>query len=59
LHDSPDKVIDIVDHERCARSLAQAEGFQPVEAARKTADFAASAADRLPWPKSKLGDEVL
>jgi hypothetical protein len=59
MHDSPDKVISIVDHEGRAKALAQGEGFQPEETARKSADFAASAADRLPWPKSKLGDAVL
>ncbi|MBI4657943.1 MAG: type III-B CRISPR-associated protein Cas10/Cmr2 [Verrucomicrobia bacterium] len=59
LHDSPDKVISIVDHEDRARSLAQAEGFHPEETTRKSADIAASAADRLPWPKTKLGDTVL
>ncbi len=59
LHDSPDKVIDIADHEGRAKALAKAEGFQPNESTRKSADFAASAADRLPWPKSRVGDTVL
>lgn len=59
LHDSPDKVIRIVDHEDRAKTLAQPEGFQPEETSRKSADIAASAADRLPWPKDKLGDQVL
>ncbi len=59
LHDSPDKVISLVDHEDRARSLAQVEGFAPSELARKATDHAASAADRLPWPVSKLGDQVL
>lgn len=53
LHDSPDKVISIVDHEGRAKALAQADGFQPEETTRKSADIAASAADRLPWPKHK------
>jgi hypothetical protein len=59
LHDSPDKVISLLDHEDRARSLAQAEGFDPSETARRESDHAASAADRLPWPKSKFGTEVL
>jgi hypothetical protein len=59
LHDSPDKVLDIADHERRARTLAQPEGFQSTETARKSADFAASAADRLPWPKSRIGNAIL
>jgi CRISPR-associated protein Cmr2 len=59
LHDSPDKVISLLDHDDRARSLAQAEGFDPSETARKESDHAASAADRLPWPKSKFGTEVL
>lgn len=59
LHDSPDKVLDIADHERRARTLAQTEGFETTETARKNADFAASAADRLPWPKSKVGNQVI
>jgi hypothetical protein len=50
LHDSPDKVIALADHEDRARSLAQAEGFEPHEGVRKDSDHAASAADRLPWP---------
>lgn len=59
LHDSPDKVIKIVDHEQRAQALAQAEGFELDEQARKQADFAASAADRIPWPKSKVDGEIL
>ena len=59
LHDSPDKVISLLDHEDRALSLAQAEGFDPSETARRESDHAASAADRLPWPKSKFGTEVL
>jgi CRISPR-associated protein Cmr2 len=59
LHDSPDKVIDLLDHEGRARSLAQREGFDPSETARKESDHAASAADRLPWPRSRIGEEIL
>ena len=50
LHDSPDKVLSIVDHEQRARRIS-GEVF-PDEAARKDADWAASAADRLPFPPS-------
>ena len=59
LHDSPDKVISLLDHEDRARSLAEVEGFDSSEIARKEIDHASSAADRLPWPKSKFGTEVL
>ena len=50
LHDSPDKVLDILDHEKRARRIAGE--IQPDERARKEADWAASAADRLPFPRS-------
>jgi len=53
LHDSPDKVLDILDHENSARRIAAGEGFAADEHFRKEADWAASAADRLPWPKAK------
>jgi len=50
LHDSPDKVLSILDHEQRAQRIA---GEIPVsEQARKEADWAASAADRLPFPPS-------
>lgn len=50
LHDSPDKVLSIVDHELRARRIA---GEIPGdEMSRKEADWAASAADRLPFPPS-------
>jgi hypothetical protein len=51
LHDSPEKVLSIVDHEQRARRIA-GENFQFDEVARKDADWAASAADRLPFPPS-------
>ena len=53
LHDSPNKVLDILDHENSARRIAAGEGFAADEHFRKEADWAASAADRLPWPKAK------
>ena len=59
LHDSPDKVIDLLDHEGRAKSLAQTEGFDKSETARKESDYAASAADRLPWPRSRISEEIL
>jgi CRISPR-associated protein Cmr2 len=50
LHDSPDKVLNILDHEQRARRIA---GEIPAdEQSRKEADWAASAADRLPFPPS-------
>jgi len=53
LHDSPQKVLDIITHEASAKRFEQIFGLHPDEQARKEADFAASAADRLPWPVSK------
>jgi CRISPR-associated protein Cmr2 len=50
LHDSPDKVLSIVDHEQRAQRISGE--ILPDEAARKEADWAASAADRLPFPSS-------
>ncbi|MFN0128943.1 MAG: type III-B CRISPR-associated protein Cas10/Cmr2 [Verrucomicrobiales bacterium] len=50
LHDSPDKVLSIVDHEERARSLSG--HLLPDEQSRKEADWTASAADRLPFPPS-------
>ena len=50
LHDSPNKVLDILDHENSARRIAAGAQFSNDEQSRKEADWAASAADRLPWP---------
>ena len=50
LHDSPDKVLSIVDHEQRARRISGE--ILPDEAARKDADWMASAADRLRFPPS-------
>ena len=50
LHDSPDKVLSILDHEERARRIAG--DVPPEERSRKDADWAASAADRLPFPPS-------
>ena len=50
LHDSPDKVLSILDHEERARRIAG--DVLPEEQSRKEADWAASAADRLPFPPS-------
>jgi CRISPR-associated protein Cmr2 len=51
LHDSPDKVLDILDHENRARRIAGE--IPPDERSRKETDWAASAADRLPFPPSR------
>jgi CRISPR-associated protein Cmr2 len=58
LHDSPEKVLSIVDHEQRARRIA-GEDWLPQEQARKEADWAASAADRLPFPPSKNSKTTL
>jgi CRISPR-associated protein Cmr2 len=50
LHDSPDKVLSIVDHEQRARRISG--HTLPEEESRREADWAASAADRLPFPPS-------
>lgn len=50
LHDSPDKVLNILDHENRARRIAGE--IPPQEQSRREADWAASAADRLPFPPS-------
>ncbi|MGV3771286.1 MAG: type III-B CRISPR-associated protein Cas10/Cmr2 [Verrucomicrobiales bacterium] len=50
LHDSPEKVVNILDHEHRARALSRTEEYNPEAKGRKEADWAASAADRLPWP---------
>jgi len=57
LHDSPDKVLSIVDHEQRARRISGET--LPDEAARKDADWMASAADRLPFPPSSLTKTAL
>lgn len=57
LHDSPDKVLSIVDHEQRARRISGET--LPDEAARKDADWMASAADRLPFPPSSITKTAL
>ena len=57
LHDSPDKVLSIVDHEQRARRIA---GEIPLnEQSRRESDWAASAADRLPFPPSSTTKTAL
>jgi len=57
LHDSPEKVLSIVDHEYRARRIA---GEIPDdERSRKEADWTASAADRLPLPSSRVARSSL
>jgi CRISPR-associated protein Cmr2 len=53
LHDSPNKVLDILGHEQSAQALAKVFEFETAEEFRKDADFAASAADRIPFPSYK------
>jgi CRISPR-associated protein Cmr2 len=50
LHDSPEKVLSLLDHESRARRIACE--IDPSERSRKEADWDASAADRLPFPPS-------
>lgn len=51
LHDSPDKAAAIAGHENRAALLAQLDKFGKDELFEKRADWLASAADRLPFPK--------
>src|ERR1035437_8632199 len=57
LHDPPSKAFDIPDHESLALTLLRQAGFSEEEAERfsRQADWAASAADRLPFPASHAG----
>lgn len=50
LHDSPDKATDIPDHETRAGFLRALDSFEPVEFFDRSADWMASAADRIPFP---------
>lgn len=60
LHDPPSKCVDIRQHEDHARLLFRQAGFTDEEEIRrlgdayaKPSDWAASAADRFPFPKSR------
>lgn len=53
LHDSPDKAVAILGHEK--RTLFHAFDLADDEQFRKEADFGASAADRIPFPDSRRG----
>src|SRR5271165_7105841 len=55
LHDPPSKVFDIPNHELMALTLLRQAGFSEEEAKSfsRPADWAASAADRLPFPASR------
>ncbi|MEI8040277.1 MAG: type III-B CRISPR-associated protein Cas10/Cmr2 [Verrucomicrobiota bacterium] len=55
LHDPPSKAFDIPDHESLALTLLRQAGFSEDEARQfsRRADWAASAADRLPFPSSR------
>jgi CRISPR-associated protein Cmr2 len=57
LHDPPSKAFDIPNHESVALALLRQAGFSEEEAERfsRQADWAASAADRLPFPASQAG----
>lgn len=55
LHDPPSKVFDIPAHEAMAQTLLRQAGFTEEESQdfNRKADWAASAADRLPFPSSQ------
>ena len=60
LHDPPSKCVDIRGHEDQARTLFRQAGFDDEEEVRrlseayaKPSDWAASSADRFPFPKSR------
>ncbi|MBK1832768.1 type III-B CRISPR-associated protein Cas10/Cmr2 [Roseibacillus ishigakijimensis] len=53
LHDTPDKTTDIASHEFRAAWLKALDQFSDEESFDKSADWAASAADRLPFPHPK------
>lgn len=55
LHDPPSKALDIPAHQEQARTLLVQAGFTEEEAGQfcKSPDWAASAADRLPFPASQ------
>lgn len=52
FHDTPDKATDIARHEFRAEWLRKLDQFTDAEHFDKSADWAASAADRLPFPSS-------
>ena len=55
LHDPPAKALDIQGHVEMAQTLLRQAGFSDEETAKfsKPSDWAASAADRLPFPSSQ------
>lgn len=61
LHDSPDKACNIASHELRAKMIKALDRFEPAEFFDKSADWSASAADRIPFPhhsqlREKLAD---
>lgn len=61
LHDSPDKACNIASHELRAAMIKALDRFDPAEFFDKSADWSASAADRIPFPdsrKSKLSEKL-
>lgn len=59
LHDSPDKACNIAGHENRAAMLKALDQFGNDEFFDKQADWAASAADRLPFPHpAKLSEKL-
>lgn len=59
LHDSPDKACNIASHELRAAMIKALDRFEPAEFFDKSADWSASAADRIPFPHHSQFRELL
>jgi len=59
LHDSPDKACNIASHELRAAMIKALDRFEPAEFFDKSADWSASAADRIPFPHHSKLRELL
>ncbi len=59
LHDSPDKACNIASHELRAAMIKALDRFEPAEFFEKSADWSASAADRIPFPHHSQFRELL
>jgi CRISPR-associated protein Cmr2 len=59
LHDSPDKACNIASHELRAAMIKALDRFEPAEFFDKSADWSASAADRIPFPHHSKFSEKL
>lgn len=60
LHDSPDKACNIASHELRAAMIKALDRFESSEFFDKSADWSASAADRIPFPHhSKFSEKLV